>query len=93
MFLLARPMALERSRASSGCSDPAGHQKAQGIRDRELPLIVFPVHRQRGADVAIIDGPDRGQLIGSRTLKPVAPQRIYLCKAISCYGPKAAIAK
>ena len=43
------------------------------ICDRELPVMLLPVHRQRGAVVAIIDGPDRGQLIGSRTLKPVAP--------------------
>jgi len=40
--------------------------------------MVFPVHLQRSAVVANVDCPDRGQFIGSRTLKQVALQWIWL---------------
>ena len=40
--------------------------------------MVFPVHLQRSAVVAIRDCHDRGQFIGSRSLKQVAPQWIWL---------------
>jgi len=48
------------------------------ILDRELPVMVFPVHLQRAAVVAIVDCPDRGQFIGSRSLKQAAPLSIWL---------------
>ena len=40
--------------------------------------MVFSVHLQRSAVVAIVDCPVRGQFIGSRSLKEVAPQSIWL---------------
>jgi hypothetical protein len=40
--------------------------------------MVFPVHLQRSAVVAIVDCPDRGQFIGSLSLKQVALQLIWL---------------
>jgi len=48
--------------------------------------MVFPVHLQRSAVVAIVDCPDRGQFIGSRSLKQVALQWIWLFQEtpISC---------
>jgi hypothetical protein len=46
--------------------------------DGELPVMVFSVHLQRSAVVAIVDCPIRGQFIGSRSLKQVAPQSIWL---------------
>ncbi|MFN9914932.1 MAG: hypothetical protein ACK53L_20250 [Pirellulaceae bacterium] len=48
------------------------------ILDRKLPVMVFPVHLQRSAVVAIVDCPDRGQFIGSLSLKQVALQWIWL---------------
>jgi hypothetical protein len=40
--------------------------------------MVFLVHLQRSAVVAIVDCPDRGQFIGSLSLKQAAPQWIWL---------------
>jgi integrase len=40
--------------------------------------MVFPVHLQRSAVVAIVDCPDHGQFIGSLSLKQAAPQWICL---------------
>jgi hypothetical protein len=40
--------------------------------------MVFPVQLQRSAVVAIVDCPDRGLFIGSRSLKQVALQWIWL---------------
>ena len=40
--------------------------------------MVFPVQLQRSAVGAIVDCPDRGQFIGSLTLKQAALQRIWL---------------
>jgi hypothetical protein len=40
--------------------------------------MVFSVHLQRSAIVAIVNCHDHGQLIGFRLLKPVAPQWIWL---------------
>jgi hypothetical protein len=48
------------------------------IPDRELAVMVFPIHLQRAAVVAIVDCPGRGQFIGSRSLKQAAPQSIWL---------------
>ena len=39
--------------------------------------MVFPVHLQRAAVVAIVDCPDRGQFIGSPSLKQPALQSIW----------------
>ena len=39
---------------------------------------MLPVHLQRSAVAAIVDCPVRGQFTGSRSLKPVAPQLIWL---------------
>ena len=39
---------------------------------------MLPVHLQRSAVAAIVDCPVRGQFTGSRSLKPVAPQSIWL---------------
>ena len=40
--------------------------------------MMLPVHLQRSAVAAIVDCPVRGQFTGSRSLKPVAPQLIWL---------------
>ena len=40
--------------------------------------MVFSVHLQRSAVVAIVNCPVRGQFIGSRSLKPAARQSIWL---------------
>jgi hypothetical protein len=40
--------------------------------------MVFPVHLQRSAVVAIVDCPDQGQFIGSLSLKQAALQWICL---------------
>jgi hypothetical protein len=40
--------------------------------------MVFSVHLQRSAVVAIVNCQDHGQFIGFRSLKPVAPQWIWL---------------
>lgn len=40
--------------------------------------MVFSVHLQRAAVVAIVDCADRGQFIGLRSLKKAAPQWIWL---------------
>jgi hypothetical protein len=40
--------------------------------------MVFPIHLQRSKVAAILDCPVRGQFIRSRSLKPVAPQAIWL---------------
>jgi hypothetical protein len=40
--------------------------------------MVLPVHLRLSAVVAIVDCPDRSQLIGSRSLKQAAPQSIWL---------------
>jgi hypothetical protein len=40
--------------------------------------MVFPVHLQRSAVVAIVDCSDRGQFIGSLSLKQAALQWIWL---------------
>jgi len=48
------------------------------IRDRELAVMAFSVHLQRAVVAAIVDCPDRGQFIGSRSLKQAAPQSIWL---------------
>jgi hypothetical protein len=40
--------------------------------------MVFPVHLRLSAVVAIVDCPDRSQLIGSPSLKQVALQSIWL---------------
>jgi hypothetical protein len=47
------------------------------ILDGKLPVMVFPVHLQRSAVVAIRDCPDRGQFIGPRSLKQAALQWIW----------------
>jgi hypothetical protein len=39
--------------------------------------MMLPVHLQRSAIAAIVDCPVPGQSIGSRSLKPVAPQLIW----------------
>ena len=48
------------------------------IRDRKLPVVVFPVHLLRVAVAAIVDCPVRGQFIGSQSLKQAALQAICL---------------
>jgi hypothetical protein len=40
--------------------------------------MVLSVHLQRSAVAAIANCPVRGQFIGSRSLKPVAPESIWL---------------
>ncbi|NDE91055.1 MAG: hypothetical protein EB059_07980 [Alphaproteobacteria bacterium] len=51
------------------------------ILDRELPVVVFPVHVRRAAVVAIVDCPKRSQFIGPRFLKQAAPQSIWLFRS------------
>jgi hypothetical protein len=46
--------------------------------DRELPVMVVPVHLRLSAVLAIVDCPDRDQFIDSRLLKQAAPQWICL---------------
>jgi hypothetical protein len=46
------------------------------LLDQGLTVMLFSVHLQRSAVVAIINFPVRDQFIASRPLKPVAPQWI-----------------
>jgi hypothetical protein len=58
------------------------------ILDGKLPVMVFPVHLQRSAVVAIRDCPDRGQFIGSLSLKQAALQWIWIFQESQSRGPK-----
>ncbi len=54
------------------------------ILDGKLPVMVFPVHLQRSAVVAIRDCPYRAQFIGSLSLKQAALQWIWLFQESLC---------
>jgi len=48
--------------------------------------MVLPANLQRSRVAAIVDCPVRGQLAGSRTLEPAAPQSVWLYRE-SLIGP------